>query len=81
MHAADLGFNELDTKRTDAARATRISEGQGNGAEAKVRFKSEEDIFSVWVWKPNLGWHRDSAAGLQLRPPHVAFMWNPWAQP
>lgn len=80
MHAADLGFNELDTKRTDAARATRISEGQGNGAEAKVRSKSEEDIFSVWVWKPNLGWHRDSAAGLQL-PPHVAFMWNPWAQP
>lgn len=73
-HAAEPGFNELDIKRTDAARATRVRGGQGNGAEAKVSSASEEHI-GAWVWRPNLGWHCDSTAG-----PQLSGVPSPWAR-
>lgn len=38
------GFNELDTKPTDTARATCVRGGQGNGAEVKVTSVFEEHI-------------------------------------
>ena len=77
MHAAELGFNELDIQRTDTAGATRVRGGQGNGTKAKVSSTSEENICFAWVWRPNLGWHCDSTAGLQLPPAQRCFCGDP----
>jgi len=65
-HAAELGFNELHLKRTDAARATRVRGGQGNGAQARAGATSEEHIGSAWVWRPNPGWRCISTSSLVL---------------
>lgn len=58
-HAAEPGFNGLDTKRTDTARATSLRRGRGNGAEVRIGC-------SAPVWRPNLGTCGVLPAGPQL---------------